>query len=420
MKKIKFNQPKYVLPLIFFPFLFLGYFLGFGQSNNDDVVKDTTYTAGINTSVPDVDSTISNQALSNKFSAYQSAFINAKDRSAMGDIYQDPMTGQVYQSIYSDEQINEREAQRIMDSINRVYGNSGGFINNEFGGSSTRKSTATASNNAMDDYYQMQNEINAMMNATGSNSSYGSSNYSQATSAAVNEYEQQMNLFREQMRMVDSMQNNNAKNGNQTNNGQRYQVNNKGVRYEFTRDTGFNPVTVEAVGNKNLSGFNTIRNSTRNAGKIMAMIDQDVKATAGSRVRIRLLSDMFAGDQLIPKGTYVYGFVTGFQTQRVNVSVRYIQVGDESIPVQLDLFDNDGYLGLYVPGSNFREFTKEIGTRGTQGMSSMVMPDGSNVVSNILSQIFNSTTTTAANLIRKNKANIKYNYIVYLRDASNL
>ena len=148
------------------------------------------------------------------------------------------------------------------------------------------------------------------------------------------------------------------------------------------------------------------------------MIDQDVKATAGSRVRIRLLSDMFAGEVLIPKGTYVYGMVTGFQAQRVNISVKYIPFQDQSIPVQLDLFDNDGYLGLYVPGSNFREFTKEIGSQASQGMSSVVMADGSNVVNNILSQIFNSTTTTAANLIKKNKASLKYNYIVYLKDGA--
>ena len=80
------------------------------------------------------------------------------------------------------------------------------------------------------------------------------------------------------------------------------------------------------------------------------------------------------------------------------------------------LFDNDGYLGLYVPGSNFREFSKEIGTQATQGLSQVATPDNSDVRMNMLSQIFSTTTTTLSSLIRKNKAFLKYNYIVYLKE----
>ena len=80
------------------------------------------------------------------------------------------------------------------------------------------------------------------------------------------------------------------------------------------------------------------------------------------------------------------------------------------------MFDNDGYLGLYVPGSTFREFTKEIGTQGTQGLSQVRTSDNSNVTTGLINQIFQSTSTSVSKLIQKEKAFLKYNYIVYLKE----
>ena len=108
--------------------------------------------------------------------------------------------------------------------------------------------------------------------------------------------------------------------------------------------------------------------------------------------------------------------ITGFQKQRVNISISQVLYNNNSLPVKIDLFDSDGYLGLYVPGSNFREFSKEIGTQATQGLSHVSTTDNSNVKMNMLSQLFNTATTTLSTLIRKDKAFLKYNYIVYLKD----
>ena len=43
---------------------------------------------------------------------------------------------------------------------------------------------------------------------------------------------------------------------------------------------------------------------------IMAIIDENVKAVDGSRVRLRLLDDIEIGDETIKKGTYLYGGVS--------------------------------------------------------------------------------------------------------------
>jgi hypothetical protein len=100
----------------------------------------------------------------------------------------------------------------------------------------------------------------------------------------------------------------------------------------------------------------------------------------------------------------------------VNISIAQILYNNTSLPVKIDLFDSDGYLGLYVPGSNFREFSKEIGTQGTQGLSQVVTPDNSDIKMSMLSKLFNTTTTTLSNLIKNDKAFLKYNYIVFLKD----
>ena len=227
-------------------------------------------------------------------------------------------------------------------------------------------------------------------------------------------YDNQMRVFHEQMRYLDSLQRTKDDEGEANKNT----IKRKSFAKEFDpkKDTTFKPLPITSTTSGSHSIFNTIRNFEDEENNITAMIDQDVKAVLGSRVRIRLLKDMYVGDYLIKTGAYIYGVVTGFQKQRVNISIAQVVYNNTSLPVKIDLFDNDGYLGLYVPGSNFREFSKEIGTQATQGLSQVATPDNSDVRMNMLSQIFNTTTTTLSSLIRKNKAFLKYNYIVYLKE----
>src|SRR5699024_6924918 len=201
-------------------------------------------------------------------------------------------------------------------------------------------------------------------------------------------------------------------NGEQTSSGK----NIKQKKFDPSGDTSIRTHHMATSLNRNTGYINTVTNVHEDVQSISAMIDQNVKVHLGSRVRIRLLKDIFVGNHKIEKGSYLYGMVSGFQTQRVNISITQIQYQNTSLPVKLDVYDHDGYLGLYVPGSNFREFTKEIGTQATRGMSQVISPDGSDVQTNLLSQVFNTTTTTMAKLIKKDKAFLKYNYIVYLKE----
>ncbi len=97
-----------------------------------------------------------------------------------------------------------------------------------------------------------------------------------------------------------------------------------------------------------------------------SIIDEDVKATDGSRVRLRLLDDIEIGETVVKKGSYLYATMSGFGSQRVKGSINSILVDDELIKVSLSLYDTDGLEGLYVPGSQFRETTKDVASGAMQ------------------------------------------------------
>ena len=86
----------------------------------------------------------------------------------------------------------------------------------------------------------------------------------------------------------------------------------------------------------------------------------------GSRIRFRLLEDVQAGRYVIPKGTILYGQISGF-TLKVNLNVVSVLVDGNILPINLSVFDIDGMQGLYVPASAFREMMRELGTNSVQG-----------------------------------------------------
>ena len=170
--------------------------------------------------------------------------------------------------------------------------------------------------------------------------------------------------------------------------------------------------------------FNTIVISSPNdeSPLIRAMIDQTTKAHEGTRLRFKLLDDVIVDDVKLLKGTYLYGTVSGFGQQRVMANINNILVGDRFLKVDLSVFDNDGMEGFYVPSSAFRDFMKQAGSGvigqniqfntgyGSYGNSI----NGENIALQALQNLYQSATNAIGFNIRKNKAKIKYNTIVYL------
>ncbi len=118
-------------------------------------------------------------------------------------------------------------------------------------------------------------------------------------------------------------------------------------------------LTVKKAGISN--EFNTI-SVKKEPNYVKAVIDEDIKGYLGSRIRFRLLEDVQAGRYVIPKGTILYGQISGFTLQRVNLNVVSVLVDGNILPINLSVFDIDGMQGLYVPASAFREMMRVLGT----------------------------------------------------------
>lgn len=153
---------------------------------------------------------------------------------------------------------------------------------------------------------------------------------------------------------------------------------------------------------------------------IKAMIDQTVKVRDGTRIRLKLLDDVVLDSTKINKGTYLYALVNGFSGERVKANVTSILVGQKFIKVNLSLYDYDGLEGFYVPASAFREMTKNVGSQAIGGAnknmnnSSTSSVSGESIALQAIQQAYSGVTNAISNEIRKNKAKIKYNTVVYL------
>lgn len=75
--------------------------------------------------------------------------------------------------------------------------------------------------------------------------------------------------------------------------------------------------------------FNTIAHNEHEPNLIKAIIDENVKAVEGSRVRLRLLDDVEINETVVKSGSYLYAIMSGFSSQRVKGTISSVLVNDE-------------------------------------------------------------------------------------------
>ncbi len=164
--------------------------------------------------------------------------------------------------------------------------------------------------------------------------------------------------------------------------------------------------------------FNTLAENEPEPRLIKAIIDEDIKAVEGSRVRLRLLDDIEIDGKVVEKGAYLYAVMSGFGSQRVKGSIKSLLVEDELVKVNLSLYDTDGLEGLYVPSSSFRETTQEVASNALGSTMSINSGSTGNVFTQwgmqAIQNAYQRTSNALAKAVRKNKAKLKYGTFVYL------
>jgi hypothetical protein len=389
--KIKWNKTKYMLPVVILPFLFLLNY-GYQSLSNQEEVEEQEAEPGIR-SIGDVSKEVQNKGLAGKLEAFRERYNRATDGQTPIKNLEVEMDDAMDRDYHLEEKL-------LLDSIDKVL---------QFENKPAPSPSFSAPPIQVRDYNRP---------ASISDTDVDLEDIHDPTlfkDAPSSKYDDPMVLFREQMKVIDSIS----------------KASDPGYQQDLdsSENLAVNPPVVErkvvpvkkATGKKDL--FNTIKVEEEKSF-IKAIVDEELKKGAmGERIAIRILDDIEVGGNLIPKDSRIYAQVAGFQNQRVKIAITTIMVEDKILPVDLSVFDLDGLEGLYVPDSKFREFSKELGSNSTGGMNLRMQQDPSSFNQLYMSSIqrmFTSTSQAVSKALKQNRATLKYGTIIYLVDPEDL
>ena len=384
LKKINWKQPKYMIPLIiYFPLLFVGYFvIDLFHTEKAEIPDGLATTEYLNPDLPEAK--MKGDGIGNKYESMLKSYGKIDDYSALGNIERNEEdTREEYESKYTDEereQLEAQEAAKLAEMQRQLQESAQKGQEIAQGGSPSEEDRIARSK---------QREQEAM--------------------DELNRAIAQARLQAQQSMITAATD---------------------------TADAGKREGKVEASDKKKTDDdepqevvkkvkvtsdyFNTLCDNDKETSLIKAIIDENIKAVDGSRVRLRLLDDIEINDVVVPKGSYLYATMSGFGSQRVKGNVQSIMVDDDIIKVSLALYDTDGLEGLYVPSSQFRETTKDVGSGALSNTSSLTNSSttsgnslatwGAQTITNAVQK----TSNAISKAIKKNNAKLKYGTFVYL------
>jgi conjugative transposon TraM protein len=99
-------------------------------------------------------------------------------------------------------------------------------------------------------------------------------------------------------------------------------------------------------------------NVNQSGNAVSAVVHETQTLTAGSTIKLRLLQDIFVNGVLIPKETFLFG-TCSIEGERLTVDIKTIRFRNSVFPVAMQVFDQDGLSGIYVPGAISRDAAKE-------------------------------------------------------------
>jgi len=101
---------------------------------------------------------------------------------------------------------------------------------------------------------------------------------------------------------------------------------------------------------------------------LLAAVHESQTLVSGATIKIRLEQDAYVQEQLIPKGSFVFGICT-LNGERLEVAINSIRYGNSIFPVSLIAYDMDGLPGIRIPGSINRDASKESSERALQTLN---------------------------------------------------
>ena len=386
IKRINFKQPKYILPaLLYLPLLFTGYFVIDIFHTKKAEIQDPNLetTEYYNDKLPEANVS---KPIEGKMESMNRSYDQLKDFSAVDNIDRDEADGakEEYESKYSEEERKALEASSTERELE---------MERQLRQSADR---AAALQQQDGDYPIPLTERERLIQSQ------------QREQALREELEQALAQLREQSAAQVT--------GNAA--GTTPVESSRAVVSPQEEDESYE--VVKRV-RQSSDYFHTVSENEPQPDLIKAIIDEDIKAVDGSRVRLRLLDDVEIGTILLPKGSYIYAIMSGFSGQRVKGTVKSLLLYDEIVRVSLSMYDTDGLEGLYIPSSSFRETTRDVASGALGSNMSLSQGNYSNSLSQwgmqALQNAYQRTTSALGKAVRKNSAQLKYGTFVYLVNA---
>lgn len=392
LKKIDFKDRKYALPAIAFPFVvFFAYQIYSLVGGNSDGQENKIVTTDINDELPQIgegDENLSRADIMRKswqmgdsYSAMEGVEKEEEDQLTSGDSYTEKEK-QRLDSIAREKKQRDELIRRTREQLTyNGYSSSNSSSSQSYTPSPTAQQPQNGAATAAADYARELRRIQQQLRG------------------GYDEEEEQRGTRYRQLDPMEKME--------------LERLRQKEKEQEETK-------IVKKVEDENQKFFHSVQDKAPDDELIKAMIDQTVKVQDGTRIRLKLLNDVTIDSVRLEKGTYLYALVKGFSGQRVLANISSILVGNTFMKVNLSLYDNDGMEGFYVPASAFREMVKNAGANAvTGGNMNMNNGMGSTMSGEYLAlqaiqQAYSGVTQAVSSNIRKNKAKIKYNTVVYL------
>ena len=392
-RKIDFKQGKYWFPLVVFvPIVAIAYFscqMFTGTTSDTGMVTDS-----INTTMPAPEG----NGLLNKYAEMEDNLVRGNGYTAINELGENE-TGDAEDNVYSENEMDRIDREKAAKKREEQ----------QMAALQQQLRESRQHVNAYDDHY------------TGSYSSGGQQR-------DMERFEEEMRQIQERSRKMarditnDGSDERSAGYAQQTMNtgGQitGYDIYGNPIYAQQPKKDTVAVVTKAETGNAD--SFNTVTDEEKlDDPLIKAMIDKTTKAHEGTRLRFKLLDDVIVKGTKLKKGTYLYGTVTGFGQQRVMADITSILIKDKFLKIHLSVYDLDGMQGFYVPESAFRDMMKNAGSAAMQSNISFDSGGGSGISAEALAlqalqNVYQSTSSAVSQAIKKNRAKIKYNTIVYL------
>ena len=360
LKKINWKQPKYMIPLIiYFPLLFVGYFvIDLFHTEKAEIPDGLTTTEYLNPDLPDAK--MKGDGIGNKYESMLKSYGKIDDYSAVGNIERNEEdTKEEYDTKYSDEerkQVEAQEAEKLSEMQRQLQ-------ESAQKGQEIAKGNNSAENKRLACGKQREQEAMEELNR-----------------AIAQARMQAQQVSTPSMQAVVTAKTGDAKEGK--------------VEIPEKKKTNDEPQEVVKKVKVTSDYFNTLCDNDKEAGLI--------------------------NETVIHKGSYIYATMSGFGSQRVKGTVKSIMVDDDIVKVNLSLYDTDGLEGLYVPSSQFRETTKDVGSgalSNTSTLTNSTSTGGGNLASwgaQAVTNAVQKTSNAISKAIKKNSAKLKYGTFVYL------